>query len=1010
MKSRLLKMLVATAFTLGVSFLGYADGKDLVKANVPQIYGKAKSAFTGNSDKTIIYVQDAHGNAESQENIQAIVKSLAEQGKIDAISDEGRSGENDYSGFEGINEEDTQLYMDFLTKWGLTHAASRYHVLENKNVPVVGCETKALYNENKKAFIDSNTDKKASTAAAATIKASMEALKLKLFDEDTRIVLQAMDDFQNDKITLTAFSKVLKSASEKAAVNWQSYANFSKVIESVTLEDAIDFAKIDRERLDMVDELEGTVEKKSADEIVNNSLNYRLGRMSAADYYAFLLLKAGEAKIDMTKYDNVAKYAKLVKVYAEINDDALFAETSRLEAEIKAKMFKNESQVNFDKHLKGLDVLNRMINLQMTRADLAYYNENKPKAAEMIAFLKDQSKSLGLGIQVDEALSKIDESLSSNVKFYEIALKRDEAMIENTLAMMDERGFKTVVLVAGGFHTEGIMKSLKAKGISHNVITPRITNPDAPNYWLQNMLGEKTEGVKLLEGAANSPKITTLQSDTDDASNKPKATIQMTVEAIKATTDQEIARVASNENVEIKVAGNKHEIFIDGKTVGLAAEATGAVAAEFKNSGLVLMLATNDLKAESKALDGILLNGKQALRVGNVVYVTANQLKNMEASVLAKNLILDTEKAEYNQTKDMKNDADINKKILEINKARSNEQQVIDQFIGKNLNALAEVFGELTDMLPLILDQQLVNEAIKQNPITGTLETKDTADALQTFQDIENAANRMMLLAAQKIMEKMQADSGVQSRKGLVNLILREDGTPWETFIDEKGNISLTGASILKSYLQSDDGLGGTMAIVDDKLAENLKSILKVYLSFNPGKEMGIYEDGVINVYSLDAKGELVASETQVDVKNLYQSDIKVLITKSNVKDAVKDFGANKNVRIIASTQKDQKTYDKLGVKTMSADMAAADYAVHDVAFATIENQDQAKENQVTALSDRLQKHTKVFDLGDQKDQAANAMKAAESILSEGAFPKVTKFMVSLMEACKSAGLFAIAA
>lgn len=514
MKRKVFSVVFAAAFALLLPMQSHAAEKALLKSNIPQIYGKSKDAFQGSSDLTIIHIQDAHGNVEAQENVHNIIKSLAEQGKIDAVSDEGGWTEYNRSSYQDarFTDEDREALCDFFVKWGLMHGATRYKVMDNPDVPVIGNEKKALYDQNMEAFRTAHQNKEESQAMAEKIKGAMEALKLKLFDEETRGFLKTLEDFENDRITLTNYARVLQEQADKAGVKWQTYHNFGKVIESIRLEDTIDFARIDRERLDLIDALEAKVEKAVSDEIVTQSLNYRLGRLSAAEYYDFLLSKAADAKIDMNEYKNVEQYAALVKLYAAIDDDALFAEAERLENAVKQSIFQTDVQVNFDRHFKNLEVLTKMIGLEMTRADLAYYNENKPSAKEAVAFLKAQAAAQNLGLEVTDTLGKIDDNLASNEKFYQLAVKRDEVMVEKTLAMMDERGFKTVVLVAGGFHTEGIMKALKAKTVSHMIITPRITNPDAPNYWLQNMLGEKTEGMKVLEEVKNNPEAYTMQS------------------------------------------------------------------------------------------------------------------------------------------------------------------------------------------------------------------------------------------------------------------------------------------------------------------------------------------------------------------------------------------------------------------------------------------------------------------------------------------------------------------
>ncbi|MBN2143803.1 MAG: hypothetical protein JW774_04180 [Candidatus Aureabacteria bacterium] len=562
--------LLALVFLFMVSGKVFAAGKgDALSANIPQIYGKAKDTFKGSSDKTVIHIQDAHGNVESQENIQAIIKSLEDQGKkVDAIMDEGGWLEYETKEiFKDFSAEDKTLLGDWLTKYGLIHGADRAVIFDNPDMPIYGAEDYALYRENGKVMKEACSNKKDSMAITEKIKGVMEAIKLKLFDEASRNFLQAVDDFNADRITLTAFSKTLQTEADKAGVKWANYNNFNKVAESITLEDSIDFAKIDRERLDLTDEIQAKADKKVADEIVTESLNYRLGKLSASDYYNALLKKAETAKADMTKYGNVQKYAQLVNLYAGINDDALFAELKNLEKEIKSKLFKSDAQINFDKYSTNLDILNKMIGLQMTVTDLAYYKDNKAEvsAAKMIAFLKDQAKTLNLAVDLQDSLAQVDKKLSANEKFYELALKRDEIMIEKTLAMMDEKGFKTVVLVAGGFHTEGITKALKAKAISHMIVTPRITNPDAPNYWLQNSTGEETEATKLLKAngldyatlytRATPPLSTPTPPGTEPVTPPRKSeTLKLTADILRRAETETVAAVGQADMDNVKAA------------------------------------------------------------------------------------------------------------------------------------------------------------------------------------------------------------------------------------------------------------------------------------------------------------------------------------------------------------------------------------------------------------------------------------------------------------------------
>jgi hypothetical protein len=565
------------AATLALMFSGTSAlaGSEILQSNIPQIYGKSKDIFQGSDAKTIIHIQDAHGNVESQENIQAILKTLSEQGKVDAIMDEGGLKEYDLSNLKDFSQADKQILADWYNKYGLDHGATFYKLLDDPKIPVIGSEEKSVYLDNVKAFREAGKTSAESLAATAKIKAVMEAVKLKMFDAETRDFLQTLEDFEKDSITLTTYANALKTQADKTGVNFAAYPNFTKVIESIALEEKLDFSKIDSERLDLVEKLESKVEKKDADTIVSQTLNYRLGKVAAAEYYKFILEQSKNAKLDMGPYGNVTQYSQLVNLYASINDDALFAETDRLENAIKEKLFKDPKQVEFDWHIQNLDVLNRLINLQMTRANLAYWKENRDKISttKTIAFLKNEAKALGLGVELQDSLGQIDEKLAINEKFYELAIQRDDIMVQKTLALMDERGFKTVVLVAGGFHSEGIVKALKAKAISHMIVTPRITNPDAENFWKQNMLGEETEGTKLLAKAGINTNVFTV-SDEGGNIHKASPTLLASIKAAQVVKEEGGEAKISKAMSDI-IANNAAGISTSGEGISLNASEDG---------------------------------------------------------------------------------------------------------------------------------------------------------------------------------------------------------------------------------------------------------------------------------------------------------------------------------------------------------------------------------------------------------------------------------------------------
>ena len=88
--------------------------------------------------------------------------------------------------------------------------------------------------------------------------------------------------------------------------------------------------------------------------------------------------------------------------------------------------------------------------------------------------------------------SVIRESLKSARAFYENAERREIKMFENLSKLLRATNHKSraTILIAGGFHTEGLAKRLKEEGISYVVVMPHISQVPEQIRYREHMRGE----------------------------------------------------------------------------------------------------------------------------------------------------------------------------------------------------------------------------------------------------------------------------------------------------------------------------------------------------------------------------------------------------------------------------------------------------------------------------------------------------------------------------------------
>jgi hypothetical protein len=97
------------------------------------------------------------------------------------------------------------------------------------------------------------------------------------------------------------------------------------------------------------------------------------------------------------------------------------------------------------------------------------------------------------------------ESLSAKTlkpfeDFCRYATQRNNALTDNLLRRMGETQAKSAVLVAGGFHTEGLSALLRQKQVSYVVVTPKITEIPRDNKYLDLLASDPVPLEKQLAG------------------------------------------------------------------------------------------------------------------------------------------------------------------------------------------------------------------------------------------------------------------------------------------------------------------------------------------------------------------------------------------------------------------------------------------------------------------------------------------------------------------------------
>ena len=476
-----------------------AQSLDTMAEMVSENYGSIRdSYFAGGNSPMIVHVQDLHSNYDAQISIYNIINELIDRYNLNLVTVEGSVGRLETAPFSSYKDENIKEEVaKYFLKTGELDGAAFAHIMKKSGFVFWGVDDKTLYKDNVAAYKASIDSNQATTAYYKNMHSILELLKEKAYSKELKELDNKTQSYKQETLDFTDYMEYIYSLISKYKIDKSSYSNFTMLVEILNKEKSIDFLEVDNQRAEYIDELSSLLEKSDLSELLDNSLYFKTGKISALKFYKYLesLSKREDTPNLKDSYSQLGLYIDYIKLYSQINTIVLFNEIDDIEKLLKNKLFRNDIERKIDQFSYALDVANDLFNLKLTKETLQYYRDNRKQfmVSSFINFISDAAKKYGIKYKLDPAFRKVDQALPSLERFYNLAEERDNTLVFNTLNKMQENRTDMAVLVSGGFHTEGITKLLKDKKISYIVITPKIDTLQNDSVYKSVLLGEKNK-------------------------------------------------------------------------------------------------------------------------------------------------------------------------------------------------------------------------------------------------------------------------------------------------------------------------------------------------------------------------------------------------------------------------------------------------------------------------------------------------------------------------------------
>lgn len=443
--------------------------------SVPEEHGRVKERWKPKDadpqKSPVIHIQDAHTSFEAQKNIGNIIKDIVKQNTSQSlVCAEGAAGPCLTGEYASFPQAWTKKFIaeQFLRR-GKFSGAEYEAIVSPQPFELYGVEEPELYIHNYEAYykvVALRTD------ALAAIKQIMHLLKNNendILQTKVKKLFTLHDDFENQRVDIFDYVKTLHMHASQHDVSLLDFPNVALFYEAVSLQCSIDYDVLERTKQSLIEIL-----NKKADK--GYVLNFPSDDNSLSkEYYEKLLHDIQEIEVNTIDYEIINLYVAYLKKMVRIDVAALMSELRLLKWILADYMVITEEERCFVQLMRVLEVLEICVNLRALPKDISYLSSNRTAFDGKV--IKANLKKI---TQIEENISYaiINEIVHEIEKFYQYAHERNNALVEHTIQKMDNTHSQVqpAVLIAGGYHTDGITSELRKRNVPYVVVTPKITN------------------------------------------------------------------------------------------------------------------------------------------------------------------------------------------------------------------------------------------------------------------------------------------------------------------------------------------------------------------------------------------------------------------------------------------------------------------------------------------------------------------------------------------------------
>ena len=425
------------------------------------------------SQGLVLYIQDAHTHPGAQTSIEEILRWLHSQLHVELVGLEGAAGWCDPTPYTQLPNPSrtTQVARAFLEE-GIFSGAEYFAISQPEKMRFFGLEKSDIYQEHVRVYLKNSKSKPDIERIIETIRSQLVQQKNGVYPariQDLDSLKQAYEQ-GDERDSFKQYLQRLVDIAKQERLLLEAYPNVIAMQEAFELAAALDFKGIDGEFKQFLGVLRPLLTAGELEQLQQLHQQIVDGKKQKKEYY-LLAQRFGEAH-GIPEYPSLQQYIKYLELPERSRLDKLPEELARLQDSVETACLVTPAQQRLARLLRQSVILDGLFHMKLTRDQWESYQRLKPDlTADRIGadlnFLDiKESPALKHDIEI------LVDQLPIAEEFYELALRRDEIFFSRIMEQLQGEPAKATVLIAGGFHTGGVVQRLRKNGIAYAVIMP----------------------------------------------------------------------------------------------------------------------------------------------------------------------------------------------------------------------------------------------------------------------------------------------------------------------------------------------------------------------------------------------------------------------------------------------------------------------------------------------------------------------------------------------------------